>query len=123
MALADDARQLAAKLDPWVARVDDDGYEHSVCHICESDASTGHVRDCPTLSLPRIVAALEANVDTWARLQACYPEQAGRGGAAWTTRIHARNLDYDDALYLIELTHIARQGIAATATLETDAAR
>lgn len=61
MALIDDARRLAVKLDPWMARIDEDGYEYSVCHVCEADDSTGHDRDCPTLSLPRIVAALEAS--------------------------------------------------------------
>lgn len=106
MSLLDDARRL---LEIGVQ-----------CDHCTGSPQSGHLGDCP---LPRIVAALEADVDAWAELAACYPDQEGRGGAAWATRIHARNIDYDDALYLIELTHIARQGIAATATLETDAAR
>ena len=118
MTVLDDARRIAEAGAPEY------GGDCVLCRLrIEGDAYEGHAPDCPWLSMPRIVAALEADVDAWAELAACYPDQEGRGGAAWATRIHARNIDYDDALYLIELTHIARQGIAATATLETDAAR
>ena len=118
MSVLDDARRIAEAGAPEYG---------GDCVLCrqriDGDAYEGHAPDCPWLSLPRIVAALEAERSVWTDLADFHPDQAARGGAAWTTRIHARNLDYDDALYLIELTHIARHGIAATATLETDAAR
>ena len=51
MSLVDDARKMA-KTHPAGNR------ENTVCHLCGGRA--GCYGDCPWLSLPRIVAALEA---------------------------------------------------------------
>lgn len=58
MSLLDDARRLA-KIENAVA-VDDGDAGHGKYGCCGEADYRGHLRDCPWLAMPRIVAALEA---------------------------------------------------------------